>query len=160
MTKSNNNQQIEIGFTKKQFEILLKLIYFGEWMVNANRAGTPEDPIKKEYGAIKHYLFSFAKQFGFDKYVDDEDAKKGEFYPTREFEEETDIQGLREEYDEETFWAEIAERLGDRDFFRHYSKKEIKKMSREERFNKLYEFIDKWGEEINKHGIERLEIKN
>jgi len=31
-------------------------------------------------------------------------------------------------------------------------------MSRDERFKKLYEFIDKWAEEINKHGIERLEV--
>jgi len=159
MSKLNKNQQIKIGFTKEQFEILLKLIHLGEWMVNANRTGALEDPIKKEYEAITHYIFSFAKQFGFDKYVDDEDAEKGRFYPTREFEEETDIQGLREEYDEETFWAEITERLGDRDFFRNYSKKEIRKMSREERFKKLYEFIDKWGEEINEYGIERLEAK-
>ena len=32
-------------------------------------------------------------------------------------------------------------------------------MEREERFEKIYEFIDKWAEEINKYGIERLEIK-
>jgi len=159
MAKLNKNKQIEIGFTKKQFEILLKLVYLGNWMANANRVGTPNDPMKKEYEEIERYIFSFAKKFGLDEYVDDEDAEKGEFYPARKFEEETDVYELHNEYDEVTFWDELVERLGDRDFFRHYSKKEIRKMEREERFEKIYEFIDKWAEEINKYGIERLEIK-
>jgi tRNA(Ile)-lysidine synthase TilS/MesJ len=159
MPKSNKEQQIKIGFTKKQFEVLLKLVYLGNWMANANRNGTLKDPMKKEYEEIENYIFSFTKQFGFDEYVDDADAEKGEFYPTRKFEEETDVHQLHEEYDEATFWDEIVDRLGDRDFFRHYSKKEIRKMSRDERFKKLYEFIDKWADETGKYGIERLEIK-
>ncbi|MFH1938305.1 MAG: hypothetical protein ABIJ60_02100 [Patescibacteria group bacterium] len=141
--KKSDNKQIKISFTKKQFEILLKLVYLGNWMANANRTGALDDPMKKEYEEIDNYIFSLAKQFGLDEYVDDEDAADNRFYPTRKFEEETDVNQLHEEYDEEIFWAEIIDRLGDRDFFQHYSKKEIKKMSREERFKKIYEFIDK-----------------
>lgn len=159
MEKSNNNQ-INIGFTKEQFEALLKLVYLGNWMANANRDGSPEDPHKKEYEAIESYIFSFAKQFGLGEYVDDEEAEKGKFYPTRTFEEETDTQKLVEEYDEDTFWDELINRLGERDFYRHCSKNEIQKMTRDERFEKLYEFIDKWADEISENGIERLEIKD
>ena len=83
---------------------------------------------------------------------------EGNFFPTSQFEEETDVHKLHEEYDEETFWDELIDRLGDRDFYRHYSKEEIQKMTQEERFEKLYEFIDKWADEINKRGIEILEI--
>lgn len=155
-----NNQQIEIGFTKEQFKILLKLAYLGEWMVNANRDGSAENPRKKEYEKLEDYIFSFAKEFGFGEYVDNEDADKGKFFPTRIFEEETDVHKLHEEYDEETFWDELIDRLGERDFYRHYSKNKLQKMSQKERFVNLYEFIDKWAEEIDENGIERLEIKN
>jgi len=154
MEKSTN----KIELTKEQFKALLKLVYLGNWLANANRDGSPENPRLKEYEAIENYIFSFAKEFGFGEYVDDEEAGKSKFYPTRMFEEETDIQKLIEEYDEETFWDELIDRLGDRDFFRHYSKDEIKKMTQEERFEKLYEFIDKWADEINERGIERLKI--
>jgi hypothetical protein len=153
---NENKQKIEL--TKQQFKTLLKMVYLGNWLANAQRDGSNENSHLKEYEEIENYIFSFAKQFGLDEYVDDEESKKGKFYPTRVFEEETDVQKLIEEYDEETFWDELIDRLGDRDFWRHYSKDEIQKMTQEERFEKLYEFIDKWADEINEHGIERLKI--
>ena len=42
------------------------------------------------------------------------------------FEEETDVHELHEEYDEESFWDELVDRLGERDFFRKYTRKELK----------------------------------
>ena len=53
---------------------------------------------------MEDYIFSLAKQFGLDEWVDDENAAEGKFFPTRQFEEETDVHELHEEYDEETFW--------------------------------------------------------
>ena len=150
----------KIELAKDQFEALLKLVYLGNWLANAQRDGSKENPHLEEYKAIENYIFSFAKQFGLDEYVDDEEAASGKFYPTRMFEEETDVQKLIEEYDDETFWDELINSLGDRDFFKQYSKDEIQKMSQEERFEKLYKFIDKWADEINNHGIERLKIMN
>ena len=152
-------QKMSIEFTKKRFLALLKVVYLGNWMANAHRDGSPKDPHEEEYEAIEDYIFSFAKQFGFDEYVDDEDAKNGKFSPTRKFEEGTDVDELHEEYDEETFWDELIDRLGERDFYRKYSKEEIKKMSQDEWFEKFYECIDQWADEMNKHGMNHLEIK-
>src|SRR3989344_1830579 len=160
MSKNMEKSTNKIEFTKEQFKALLKLVYLGNWLANAQRDGSNENPNLEEYEAIENYIFSFAKQFGLSEYVDDEEAAKGKFYPTRVFEEETDIQKLIEEYDEEIFWDELIDRMGDRDFFRHYSKVEIQKMTQDERFKNLYEFIDKWADEINKHGIERIKIAN
>jgi len=87
MEKSAN----KIEFTKEQFEALLKLVYLGNWLANANRDGSNENPHLEEYEKIENYIFSFAKQFGFDEYVDDKDAREGKFYPTRTFEEGTDV---------------------------------------------------------------------
>ncbi|MCL5674896.1 MAG: hypothetical protein M1501_04035 [Candidatus Omnitrophica bacterium] len=145
---------MKIEFTKEQFEILLKVTYFGNWMANAHRT---EEQIKK-YEEMEDYIFSFAKQFGFDKYVDDEESEKRKFYPTRIFEEETDIQELIEEYDKETFWDELINRLGERDFYKKYGIEKIKKMNRDERFKKLNECINDWIDEINQYGIDRLKI--
>ena len=159
VSKSMEKSAGEIELTKDQLLALLKAVYLGNWMANAHRDGSQEYPHREDYEAIEDYIFSYAKQFGFDKYVDDEDAAEGRFYPTRDFEERTDVAELHDEYDEESFWDELIDRLGERDFHRHYSQDEIKKMNRDERFARLNEFIDKWTDEINENGIERMEIK-
>ena len=121
---------MKIAFTKKQFENLLKMVYLGNWMANAHRT---DDTIEK-YEDLEYYIFSFAKDFGFKEYADDEKVGDGKFYPTCVFEEETDINKLHDEYDNDTFWNEIVDRLAERDFVRKYGIDKIQKMSREERF--------------------------
>ena len=56
-------------------------------------------------------------------------------------------------------WEELADMLGERDFFRKYTKEEIEKMSDEERFTKRMECEDTWEEEFENNGIERLVLK-
>lgn len=153
---AKNNEKMNIEFSKEQFFALLKAVYLGNWMANAQRDGSAENPRKEEYEAIEDYIFSHAKRFSLDEYVDDEDAKEGKFFSTRKFEEETDVHELHEEYDEEVFWDELIDRLGERDFHKHFSREEILKMSQEERFEMVYKFINKWEDEINENGVERL----
>lgn len=145
---------MKIDLTKKQFEDLMKLVYLGNWMANAIRT---DDRIKK-YEDLQSHVFSYAKDLGFDEYVDDEDSNDGVFYPTRFFEEDTEVDQLRTEYDEDAFWSELPNRLGERDFYKKYTEKELKKMSREEYFLKMQECIIKWEEELEKNGIDRLGI--
>lgn len=158
MEKSGNNQQMNITFTKEQFKILLKLVYLGNWMANAYRDGSPEDPHISDYEDIENYIFSYAPQFGLAEYMSHEAGNGVNFYPTNAFEEETDVHNLHDEYDEEAFWDELCDRLGERDFHRKYSTKEIESMSGDERFLKLQECIIAYEEEAEDRGIERLEI--
>lgn len=76
---------------------------------------------------MEDYIFSYAHDFGLDELVDHEEKDGDKYYPTRTFEEETDVQDLIEEYDNETFWEEIIERFSDRDFMQKFrNTKEIK----------------------------------
>ncbi len=151
-------QKQNIELTKEQFLVLMKAVYLGNWMANASRTGGKDDPHIKEYEEILDYIFSLASRFGLEKYVDHEEKDGDRYFPTNEFEEKTNVHKLHEDYDEETFWDELPERLGDRDFYRMYSKDDWKKMTQDERFLKLQECIIKWEEEIDNNGIERLEI--
>lgn len=146
---------MQIEFTKEQYKTLLKLVYLGNWMANAHRTEDFEENMQK----LEHYVFSFAKDFGLADYVDSENVGDGEFYPTRKFEEETEVHSLHADYDEETFWDEIIDRLGERDCIRKYGAENIKKMSRGEWFEKLCDCEQEWADEINEHGIDRIEVK-
>lgn len=148
---------MEIKLTKEQYENLIKLVYLGNWMINAIRSGSEEDPQIEKYNEIEQYIFSFAKDAGLENYIEyDEEFKK--FFPTQELEENPEIEQYREEYEDEVFWQELAERLGSRDFLKHYGEETIKKMSQKERFLKQEEFIIKYEEEFEKNGLNNLEI--
>lgn len=147
-----------IELSKKQFEALLKAVYLGNWMANAYRDGSADDPLIAEYEKIEDYIFSLAPQFGLEKYLDHDDADGDRYYPTGEFEETTDVHKLHKAYDENTFWDELAERLGERDFFEKYTENEINVMSEEVWFTKLHECIDTYNEEFEKFGLERVTL--
>lgn len=158
MTKQKEKNQ-SIALTSQQFKALLKAVYLGNWVANAYRDGSSDDPHIQEYEEIEDYIFSLAPQFGFEKYIDHEQSDGDKYYPTNFFEETTDVHKLHEEYDEETVWDELAERLGARDFVEKYSKQEIENMSKEKYFVKLAECVDAYHEEFEAFGIKRIGVK-
>jgi hypothetical protein len=141
---------MKINFTKKQYEDLLKLVYLGNWVVNAHKVNIEPD----NFDQLEGYVFSFAKDFGLDNYADTDDPTM--VYPTGQFEDETAVQDIISEYDDATFWEELGDQLGERDFYEKYSESEIQKMDFNERIIKLYDHMEKWSEEFEKHGVARL----
>jgi len=150
---------MKINFTKKQFENLLKLCYIGNWMANAQRNGTKDEPMVAKYEEIWEHLESLAPEFGLDSLVVF-DKKLGRYFVTGDFENAADVHGLIDEYDETSFWDDLIEYLADRDFAKTYDKKERQKMDTIKFFEKREPFEKKWSKEIYEHGLERLEIKD
>jgi len=142
---------MKINLTKKQYETLAKTVYLGNWMANANRTGQERDQYMKEYEEIMDYIFSLAPQFGFPKTFE-HDLECDEHNKT------TEVNRLHEEYDEQNFWEELPNILGERDFFRKYSEEERMNMTQEEHFTKMMECIIAWEQECEEYGIDRLEI--
>jgi len=148
---------MEIKLTREQYENLLKLIYLGNWMINAIRSGAEGDERIKKYDEIEQYIFSFAKEAGLEKYIKF-DKECNEFFPTWKFEFETDIEQYRQEHDNEIFWDELTYRLARRDFIKQYGEEVIKKMDQKERLEKEQPFIEKYEKEFEENGLENLEI--
>ena len=146
---------MKINFTKKQYEDLVKLIHLGTWMINAHRT----DDIVEKYEDLEQYILSFYKDFGIEKFIEF-DKELNKFFPTREFEEDTDVEQYIDEYNNDIFWEELIDRLARRDFIREYGEDKVLKMTWEERFEKEQPFIDKYDEEFEKNGIENLDIKD
>lgn len=149
------NNKTTVEFTKEQFLALMKVVYLGNWMANAQR----EEDFKEDYEEIKNYIFSQAQKFGLAEFVSHKPDDGDNYYSSWKFTQETDVDYLHDEYDDDNFWDEICDRFGERDFEKKYTKKEIEKMNVHERMDKLCACTDKWGEEFNNYGIARLEIK-
>jgi hypothetical protein len=143
---------MKIHFTKKQYEDLLKLVYLGNWMANANRV---EDKFKN-MDELEGYVFSHAKEFGMERWADTDDPDMT--YPTRYFEEESGVEELIDDYDDENFWDELSDRLGERDFAERYSEKEREVMERVKYMSTLFEAVARWEEELEQYGLTRLRV--
>jgi len=144
---------MNITFTKEQYENLVKLIYLGNWMVNAIRI----DDVIKKFEDVEQYIYSFHKDLGLERYVT-YNQELGKFFPTNELEMESDVEEYRDDYEDEVFWSEMTDRLARRDFIREHGEAVVRKMEPMERMKKEQPFIDKYDDEFCKHGIERLEI--
>jgi hypothetical protein len=144
--------QVQINLTKEQYKTLVEMIYLGHWMANAIRPKT----IKK-YDDMEQLVFSFTKQAGLQDCVD-YDAGMKMYFTLAEF-EETVVLPLKDEYDDYTFWDELAHRLADRDMLKQFGEKELARMPREE-LNKVRDaLIGEYEDESVEHGIERLHIE-
>lgn len=64
-----------------------------------------------------------------------------------------------ESYNEDVFWADLSFEFGSRDLSKKYSESEFQKLSEDEKERKTSAEIERYDEEFEKYGIERLFIK-
>lgn len=141
---------IQIEFTKEQYETLLKMAYMGNWMVNAHR----EEDVEEEFNQVEEYLFSKTSLFGLDHCSNEETPS----IPSAEFEMAL-LQDPIEEYNNETFWDELAERLALREIGSLYTEEQLNTMDPMESMELIMNLEEKFKEEFSNTGIENLVLK-
>ncbi len=142
---------MNISMTPEQYKTLLLMTYLGNWMINSHQVETD-----KTFDSVASHVYSHAESFGVVGLVE-KDPDDGTYYPTRELEELT--AGHMDAYDNETFWAELIERLSERDLVAKHGQTASENMTIEERFTNLEEFETRYDEEFETRGVERLTIK-
>lgn len=121
-------------------------------MINSFRTN---DRIKK-FDELEQHIFSYFKELGLQEYIE-QDNKLKEFFVTQRL-EEGELDQYMDDYNNDNFWDELIYRLARRDLIRKYGEDKITKMGWEERLKKESPFIDKYDEEFEEYGIERIEI--
>src|SRR4030042_4037636 len=145
---------MEIVLSKDEYKNLIEMLYIADWVMNANNVDP--DPSTIKYTTLEQKLFSLAKDFDHNELVDYE-TKFGEFFPSRTVEEGITEKYI-EEYDNETFWNELIDRLVDRDMIRNNKGEDLNKMTIEERLEKEDPLRTKYETEFEENGIENLLI--
>lgn len=145
---------MNIKLSKKQFKFLLKLVHIGNWVVNSNRE--PEI-IDEKYEEVANIIYSYGQEAGLEKYVAYSKHSQA-WVGTNYLYMESDAAKMLEEYNDHNFWDQLIDHFAMKDFHKKYGEEKIKEMSSQERFEKFYEFADKYRDEIDDHGIDRFEI--
>lgn len=143
---------IKIEFSEEEYGNLVRLVYFGNWLVN----GVREAPVRK-YQQLKRYIFSFALKTKSARLVSFS-REYGEFVPSPELENDAEVKKFIDNYDEETFWEELARRLSKRDLEKEYGLR-LSAMDKKEISEKEYLLVDKYSREFARHGIGNLHLQ-
>jgi len=149
--------KMQIDFSKEEYSTFFEILEIATWVLLAHRTDEPEN--RKKYQDFEQKIFGYAEALDFgDLIMYDEEL--GKYFPTREHDENNPARPFIDEFEDETFWVELTDRLADRDMLRILGDKKILKMTPEERFMAHHDFEEKYEEEFEEHGIERLEIRD
>ena len=143
--------EIEITLTKKNLRLLIKHVFIGNWILTATK--TEEN---KELDDFFDSMLSLGKSYNILDGIE-YDEKTGSYDLTREKEEE--LLNPVNEFEEDNFWDELINKLAIRDAKKKYGINELSKMESTDRMKVIWDEEEKYKEEFEKNGIERLALK-
>jgi hypothetical protein len=146
-------KKISIEFSQKEYEMLMHLVYLGNWMVNSHR----NDPIE-DYESIQHKILQKADCELDKKDMVEYDETFEKMVASEEFEEQ--LTPYIDEYDHNTFWEELGYELAERDFYRKYNRQRISKMSPRDRLMETEKIASQYFDEFQQNGIQNIVITN
>jgi len=147
---------MEITLTTDEYKTLLETVQIASWILHAYRV--EQGPETKAYRDLEQKILSLAKEAGFGDLVQYSEELR-EYFPSREFEEKGPPMQFIDEYDEESFWDELAERLGTRDLVEEEGEDTVRKMDPWERATRIESLHGSYLEEFEKYGLERLRLQ-
>jgi len=151
---------MKIDLTKEQYIRLLEMSHIANSVLGIlGDTLTEEANYKKksdETTELEDYFMNYAKDFGCENMTEQFHGKtllKDEIYEK--------IQEITDEYDDYVFWNELEVRMGKRDFERTKTKEEEKQIRENNGWypERIHELYDKYAEEFENYGIDRLEIR-
>ncbi|MCX7973796.1 MAG: hypothetical protein N3B16_04765 [Candidatus Aminicenantes bacterium] len=143
---------MEIRLTTEQYEVLIKLIYLGQVVIDTARESERDF---EEYDALASYIYSYAPHFGFKRLVDFDEAE-GVYYPSEALEKM--MFEIFSTFAATTFFNQLASELADRDLLREYGQERINQMNLKEIEEKRNVLIDKYLREFAENGVQNLII--
>jgi hypothetical protein len=145
-------QNVDLSLSRNEFETLVKLAYLGNWVANAAREENEE---LAPYARLEQVVFKRAAEAGLTELVEYSD-EHALYFPTDAL-EEAEAEHITD-YDDAQFWEELPDRLAMRDMALKYSDKTVAAMDIDEAAEKAQPFMEKYWNEIEKHGLDRLKV--
>jgi len=148
---------MKIDLSEKEYITLLDILYIAEWVLTAHKVD--RDHRVEKYETIVQKFYSLAKEMGHENLVEYDD-KLAKYFPTREYEDSSKSMMFIEEYQDDTFWDELINRLAYRDMVNQAGGIEkLKQLTMKEHFELESPLEQRYYEEFEKNGLDNLIIK-
>ncbi|HLX52951.1 MAG TPA: hypothetical protein VKR58_03370 [Aquella sp.] len=147
---------MKINFTKKEYRLLVDMLYLSDWMLNSHIANIEEDG-HPEYEALRKKLLSHYKEMSAVDIIS-YDHKHNDYFETQEYEDSLHKQFI-DPYNDEIFWDELADRLALQNLAKEVGDEKFQTMDRMERLTRLNELSKHYTHEFETYGLEHVQIQ-
>lgn len=147
---------MKIEINKKEYRDLLDILYLADWVLHCYKE--PESPETAAYRHLEQKLLALAREMGFENLVEF-DSEMAQYFPTREYDETNAVMAAIVDYDNESFWQELMERLAMRDLILQKGQEKVAAMDDEERLVKTDKLQEKYAAEFQRYSLSRLFVK-
>lgn len=146
---------MKFELNKQEYRTLIEMLYVADWVIGDSEDETNQDS-RGQYEQLIQKISSHFREAECDDLIEyDEEVKR--FFPTIALEESSFARECIDEYEMNSFWRELLDRLTFRDIMQNNGNDtEFQKLSKSERFEKFQELYEKYEDEFEKHGIDRL----
>ena len=144
---------MKIDLTFDQYRDLLALVYLGEWMANAYHNDRRRFLLEK----TQQHIYGAAGDNGCGDWISPDPMAK-RLVSTEAMEKA--LASFIDLYDENVFWDQLAWRLAERDLIRAQGYDTVHEMGDAAYDGALQPHLDRWWDEIDEHGLDRLSIIN
>lgn len=151
--RDRKEREMKVNITKKEYKVLVDMLEIADWVLRSYRL--EDDPETAEYQALGQKFLALAKDMGARNLVDF-DAETGRYYASAVHEEKSRMMEFIDEYNNDVFWDELAERLALRDLVRAEGEERIRAMNFDERSEKIETLRGAYLDEFHANGITRL----
>lgn len=146
---------MKIDLSRRDYHSLLTVLEIADWVLHAY--SSEEQPEGAAIRALEQKVLALADEFGCGELVEF-DAAEQRYWLTREYDEVSDAVQFIEQFENDTFWDQLNDRLVERDLIRQLGEKALKRMDPEQVAEKSEPYRRLYGEEFLTHGVDRLEI--
>jgi len=145
--------RMKVSFTAKEYARLLELVYLGLGVTGAQS----DDPqsMPERYAGVTQKTLALAETFGCADLVEVDAA--GQFFPSAKLEEGPAREKL-EKFVGDSFWAELASRLAERDLRAELGATKISDELAAEEIEKLEQLEDGYWREFETNGVDHVQV--
>lgn len=152
---AKNKEKSNFELTKMQYEVLMNAL-----QIAGSVYGVMGDMVDKKYkkqsdklDELESYLLENAGELGLYEMVDIFQEKKvvDEEYLNKAIDDLS-------EYEEYSFWDNLARKLADRDLLRKLGEEKLRAMDNIEYINAEYPIEDEYHKEFEEYGLDRIKI--
>jgi len=158
-TVRKNPAPMKIAFTQKEYARLLEMSYIAMWVAGSHNENSAA---ARRYAELEQKLLAAATPMGCADYVDGDPDAGDPLLPSRKFEEEDSPAAKAiDDFEDASFWDELASRLAERDYARELLKTPLPpNMSDDARHEHLAkrvgELEEKYWAEFEKGGLDNF----
>ena len=146
---------MKINFTKKEYQTLVEMLLVADWVITGHEE--EEREATKPYKELRKKVLSQHKEMGMEdafEYSPEHD----DYFETAAYEEEAPHMRFIDEYDEQVFWIDLANRLAHRDLAAEETLSVKEPLGEKERTKKFFELTGRYEEEFAENGLANVRL--